>query len=70
MPVRAVWVDTPLDVCLARNAGRPDERRVPLVGIRAALARFEPPSVAEGFASVDVVRPSPGLVHAGRAPVR
>ena len=70
VPVRAVWVDTPLEVCLARNAVRPEPRRVPLVGIHAALARFEPPSVAEGFARVDVVRSSPGLVHAGPDPVR
>ena len=70
VPVRAVWVDTPLEVCLARNAARPQERRVPLLGIHAALARFEPPSVAEGYVRVDVVRPSPGLVHAERDPVR
>ena len=70
VPVRAVWVDMPLAACLARNAARPQERRVPLVGIHAALARFEPPSVAEGFARVDVVRPPPGLVRAGRDQVR
>ena len=70
VPVRAVWVDTPIEVCLARNAARPQERRVPLVGIHAVVARFEPPSAAEGFARVDVVRPSPGLVHAERDPVR
>lgn len=70
VPVRAVWADTPLEVCLVRNAARPQERRVPLVGIHAALARFEPPSVAEGFDRVDVVRPSPGLVRAGPDPVR
>lgn len=70
VPVRAFWVDTPLEVCLARNAARPEERRVPLVGIHAAHARFEPPAVKEGFARVDVVLPSPGLVHAMRGPVR
>ncbi|SDE98801.1 AAA domain-containing protein [Blastococcus aurantiacus] len=70
VPVRAVWVDTPLEICLARNAVRPAERRVPLVGVHAALGRFEPPSVEEGFARVDVVRPSPDLVHATGDPVR
>ena len=70
VPVRAVWVDTPLQVCLARNAARGEERRVPLVGISAALARFEPPSVAEGFTRVDVVRPPPGPAHATRDRVR
>ena len=70
VPVRAVWVDTPLEVCLARNAARPERSRVPLVGIHAAVARLEPPAVEEGFARVDVVGPSPGLVHAARDPVR
>jgi predicted kinase len=56
VPVRAVWVDTPLEICLARNAARPEAGRVPLVGVHAALGRFEPPIPEEGFARVDVVR--------------
>ncbi|GAB3202175.1 hypothetical protein GCM10027261_39040 [Geodermatophilus arenarius] len=54
VPVRAVWVDTPLEECLARNAAR--ESPVPLVGVHAARARFAPPTAAEGFDRVDVVR--------------
>ncbi|WP_457051301.1 AAA family ATPase [Geodermatophilus sp. SYSU D01036] len=54
VPVRAVWVDTPLEECLARNAAR--ETPVPLVGVYAARARFAPPTAAEGFDRVDVVR--------------
>lgn len=69
VPVRAVWVDTPLDVCLARNAARPEGARVPLVGLHAALARFEPPTTDEGFARVDVVRP-PAPLDAGGGAVR
>ncbi|MGY1755235.1 AAA family ATPase [Blastococcus sp. SYSU D01042] len=66
---RAVWVDTPLAVCLARNAQRPEHCRVPLVGVHAAVARFESPSTAEGFARVDVVRSPPGPLHAPAGPV-
>ena len=57
VPVRAVWLDTPLPTCLARNDAREGRARVPLVGVLAARARFAPPTVAEGFDRVDVVRP-------------
>ncbi|WP_244524150.1 hypothetical protein [Blastococcus sp. DSM 46786] len=56
MPVRAVWLDTPPEVCLAHNAARTGRARVPLVGVHATRARFVPPSVGEGFDRVDVVR--------------
>ena len=55
--VRCVWVDTPLETCRQRNAARSGRARVPLVGLHATLARFVPPSPAEGFDRVDVVRP-------------
>jgi len=57
VPVRAVWIDTPQQLCAERNAAREATARVPLVGVLATLARFEPPSVDEGFDRVDVVRP-------------
>jgi predicted kinase len=56
VPVRAVWVDTPLSTCLARNDAREGRARVPLVGVHATRARLVPPSTAEGFDRVDVVR--------------
>ena len=55
--VRCVWLDTPPELCLARNDARQGLARVPLVGIYATRGRFVPPSVAEGFDRVDVVRP-------------
>jgi predicted kinase len=55
VPVRAVWLDTPEDVARERNDRREGRARVPLVGVLATRARFAPPSVAEGFARVDVV---------------
>jgi predicted kinase len=56
VPVRAVWVDTPPDVCLARNEERQGRARVPPVGVFATRARFGPPTTAEGFDRVDIVR--------------
>jgi predicted kinase len=56
VPVRAVWLDTPLDVCLTRNDARAERERVPLVGVLAARARLVPPSTDEGFDRVEVVR--------------
>ena len=56
MPARAVWIDTPLEVCLARNAARAGRAQVPLRGLLGTRARFVPPSTAEGFDRVEVVR--------------
>jgi predicted kinase len=53
--VRAVWIDTPLAVCLERNEVREGRARVPLVGVLATAARLVPPATAEGFGRVDVV---------------
>jgi predicted kinase len=55
--VRCVWVDTSLELCLERNEARDGHARVPLVGLYATAGRFVPPSAAEGFDRVDVVRP-------------
>jgi predicted kinase len=55
VPVRAVWLDTPLPVCLARNEARTGRARVPLVGVHATRARLVPPSTGEGFDRVDTV---------------
>jgi hypothetical protein len=55
VPVRAVWIDTPVEVCLARNDAREGRARVPLQGLFGTKARFVPPTTAEGFDRVDVV---------------
>jgi predicted kinase len=57
VPVRAVWVDTPPELCEQRNAAREGRARVPLVGVLATRARFAPPTTDEGFDRVEVVRP-------------
>jgi predicted kinase len=56
VPVEAVWFDTPLDVCLARNAAR--ERVVPEAAIRAMAAQLEPPRPEEGFTRIRTIRAS------------
>jgi predicted kinase len=58
----ALFFDVPLEVCLERNAGR--ERVVPEDVVRAMASRLVPPSLAEGFARVEVVgRQSPVSSH-------
>src|SRR3954451_16398838 len=56
VPVRAVVLDTPVELCLARNDARPGWARVPLVGVLGTRARLVPPTVEEGFDRVEVVR--------------
>jgi predicted kinase len=56
IPVRAVHLDVPLEVCLERNAGREGRARVPVVGVLATRKRLVPPSAGEGFDRVDTVR--------------
>lgn len=54
--VRAVYVDVPLDICLARNAARSGRARVPVAGVLAARKRLVPPAGEEGFDRVEMVR--------------
>ena len=48
----AVWIDTPLEAALARNAGRAEDERVPEAAIANVHTMFEKPSIQEGFAVV------------------
>jgi predicted kinase len=52
--VEAVFFDVPLDVCRERNAAR--ARVVPDDALTAMAAKLVPPSEAEGFDRVTVVR--------------
>jgi len=56
VPVRAVFLDVPLEVCRARNEARAGRARVPDVGLASTAARLSPPTTAEGFEQVQVVR--------------
>lgn len=64
VPVRAVLMDTAPEVCRARNDARDGQARVPLVGLFATRARFVPPTIAEGFERIDVVREDDGRAPA------
>ena len=57
VPVRVVWVDVPFETSVRRNLSRDGRARVPSVGLLATADRFVPPTLAEGFDSVSVVRP-------------
>jgi hypothetical protein len=50
--VIAVWLKTPLAMCIARNAIRPSDEIVDERAIRNVHAAIEPPELDEGFAKV------------------
>ena len=50
LPVRAVWVATPLEESLRRNAGR--VTAVPPIALYAYRKHFDEPTVAEGFEEI------------------
>jgi predicted kinase len=52
IPAVAVWMQTPLEVCLARNARRAADEFVPEQAIRNVFAAVQPPSLQEGFSHV------------------
>ena len=56
VPVRCVWVDPPFQIRAERNAARAGRAQVPPVGLYATRSRFVPPTAAEGFHRVEVVR--------------
>ena len=52
--VEALFFDTPLETCLQRNQQRP--RVEPGEVIRLMARRMKPPSKAEGFSKITVIR--------------
>lgn len=50
--VVAVWLKTPLEVCIARNAKRPSDELVNECAIRNVHAAIEQPRLDEGFAEM------------------
>ena len=55
--IEALFFDVPLEICKARNLAR--ARMVPEHALDLMAAKLEPPSLAEGFTRVEVVRPLP-----------
>jgi predicted kinase len=58
--VRAVYLDVPLQVCLARSAGRVGRVVCPLLVFTLLENRLVPPILDEGFDQVDVVTSGDG----------
>ncbi len=52
--IEALFFDIPLDVCQARNSSR--IRLVPSRAVDQMAAKLAPPSLAEGFSRIEVVR--------------
>jgi predicted kinase len=52
--VEAIFFDVAIEVCLERNRHRP--RVVPDDAVRKMAAKLDPPTAAEGFARITVVR--------------
>lgn len=52
--IKAVYIDTSLDVCIERNAKRDEHRRVPVEALKRAADGLteNPPNVSEGFSEV------------------
>ena len=62
--VVAVFFDVPLALCEERNRRREGRARVPDVALHVTHARLVPPTEAEGFDEVRVVRTEPDPGHA------
>lgn len=57
-PVKLVWINSTLDECLARNARRPEGRRVPDAFLVTTWNRLQadPPTLDEGYSDLRIVR--------------
>jgi predicted kinase len=53
------WFTADLDECRQRNRRRRDKEPIPDGGLRAALSRMEPPTLAEGFDELHTVTIAP-----------
>jgi len=53
--VRAVYINCPVDLALQRNASRQGKEHVPDKAVRFYYKILEPPSVDEGFDSVEEI---------------
>jgi predicted kinase len=54
--IESVFFDTPVEVCIERNAGR--SRIVPDEAIRELARKLRPPEFDEGFCRITVIRPA------------
>jgi len=55
VPVRAIYLNSPLDLALQRNASRGGKERVPDNAVRFYYKILQPPSIEEGFERVEEI---------------
>ena len=55
VPVRAIYINCPVDLALKRNASRTGKEHVPDNAVRFYYKILQPPSTDEGFDSVEVI---------------
>ena len=56
--VNAIYMNTPLSICLSRNSKRIGRARVPEVSIKEMWLRLEAPTKKEGFNKIFIVEPA------------
>jgi predicted kinase len=59
VPIRAIYLECPLELALERNALREGKGRVPDNAVRFYNKILRPPSVEEGFDRIEVVEVKP-----------
>jgi predicted kinase len=55
VPIRAIYINCPVDLALKRNAPRTGREHVPDNAVRFYYKILQPPSMDEGFDSVEVI---------------
>ena len=55
VPVKAVYIKTPVELALKRNASREGKARVPDSAVRFYFKILQPPSIEEGLDRVDII---------------
>ncbi len=55
VPIRSIYLRSPLDLALKRNASRNGKEQVPSHVVRFYYKKLEPPDLDEGFDSYEVI---------------
>ncbi len=53
VPIKAIYLDCPIEIALERNSLRSGKERLPVYVVRLYYKRLEPPMLDEGFQSVE-----------------
>jgi predicted kinase len=66
VPAFAIWVHTPLNVALERNASRPEDERVPREAVESVAELLEAPTFQEGFSEIYRIDPRGDILSHAR----